>query len=146
MRAIRCLPLLLAAAGCSTFDRDWDAAPAAPAASMHGRWEGTWLSEVNGHTGALRCIVTPRPDGHVDARYLAEYEWCLFGFTFEYTVPMGTERRGDAWHFKGEAELSCWILGGRYVYEGRATEGEYRATYHGPDRGTFTMRRPTPRP
>jgi hypothetical protein len=148
MRAIRFVPaMLLSAAACSTYEADWAAAPAPPPATMLGRWEGTWLSEVNAHTGPLRCIITARPDGHLDARYHAGYAWGPFDFTFEYTVPMGVERRGDTWHFRGEAELGCWIAGGLYRYEGQATAAGFDATYAGPDdRGVFKMGRPTPRP
>ena len=31
--------------------------------NLQGRWQGTWLSDVNQHTGALRCVVTQQGDG-----------------------------------------------------------------------------------
>ena len=148
-----CALLLLVLAGCgSTFDRDWESSLSAPAGGsarggLDGCWEGTWRSEVNGHEGGLRCIITAKEDRGFDARYFASYTWCIFPFTFEYTVPMTAERDGRAWKFRGSAELGCWIAGGLYEYEGRVEGDEYAATYRSSDdRGVFTMKRAPPHP
>jgi hypothetical protein len=132
---------LLAVTGCcSTFDQDWDAAPAG--ALPEGRWKGTWTSEENGHAGGLRCIITRKQDSGFEARYYATYDWCIFGFSFEYSVPMTGERDGEAWKFRGSAELGCWIAGGLYEYEGRVTESQYTATYKSEgDHGVFKLER-----
>ncbi len=140
--------LLLPLAACSTYERDWEAAAAPPRpGAIEGRWEGLWQSAVDGHTGELRCLVSPRPDGGLDARYHATYTWCLLPFTFDYTVPMTAERSGDIWRFRGSAELGCWIAGGLYTYEGQAGPAGYEATYRSEeDRGVFRLRRPPATP
>jgi len=135
------LPLLLLA-GCSAFDRDWNAAPAASAGTLEGRWEGKWTSDANGHEGALRCIITRHQDSGWEARYYASYTWGIIPFTFEYTIPLTALRDGDAWISRGGAELGCWIAGGWYEYEARASAEEYVASYRSDfDRGVFRMKR-----
>ena len=56
---------LLLASGCATFNLDWTmtANRPTPTNSLLGQWEGTWLSEANGHNGNLRCVVTQKKDG-----------------------------------------------------------------------------------
>jgi len=140
----------VALGGCSTFERDWEAAASAGAAaegSLEGRWQGTWLSEVNEHTGDLRAIVTrrekdtgsqaePRPE--YDARYHATYGCC---FSFEYTVPMTASREGETLRFEGSADLG-WLAGGVYHYTGEVRGDEFHSTYKSEDdHGTFRMRR-----
>jgi hypothetical protein len=136
---------LLVLAGCSSFDRDWDAWRAdpsrPPAAGWAGRWEGIWHSDISGHEGSLRCIITSANSGS-EARYYATYTWCFLPLTFEYTVPLVVLREGDAWTSRGSAELGCWIAGGLYEYEGRASGDEYVATYCSDfDRGVFRLKR-----
>jgi len=65
------LALLLVAplGACSTFERDWtapaslaavyDAGPFSAIAGLEGRWAGIWTSTKSGHSGTLRCIITP---------------------------------------------------------------------------------------
>jgi hypothetical protein len=149
-RVLRLLPVLLVMAawaplaGCSSFERDWkalgqEAEPAPePEAGVEGRWDGTWLSDVNGHSGRLRCIVATDEAGTTRARYHATYAGFL---TFRYTVPMDVRREGDVWHFSSEADLG-WFAGGRYEYEGTIAGDEFRSTYRSAhDHGTFDMRR-----
>lgn len=140
--------VLAALAGCSsTFDRDWETArgqagTAPPNGRLPGCWQGTWHSDANGHEGGLRCIVTPREDSGFDARYDASYTWCIFPFTFEYSVPVKAERDGAGWKFRGSADLGCWIAGGHYEYEGRVEGDNFSATYRSSDdQGTFSMKR-----
>jgi len=136
--------LTLAISGCSSFDRDWEAPerPAAPPAGLEGHWEGSWTSEANGHAGGLRCILTRKEGDTYEARYYATYSWCWFTFSFEYSVPMTAVRESGVWAFHGSAELSCWIGGGKYDYEGLATETVYSAKYRSSDdHGVFKMGR-----
>src|SRR2546427_11592543 len=79
------LLLGLAAPGCSRFNRDWKAAAsaAAPANDITGRWDGTWQSDVTGHHGKLRSLVTPLEGGDYQARYRAKY---LRIMSFSYPV------------------------------------------------------------
>src|ERR1051325_6215803 len=102
------LGLLFLVNGCSTFNRDWKrTANAQPAQSSDpndailGRWEGTWKSDMNGHTDRLRCLVT-RQDAGFRARFHANYKKI---FTFTYAVPLRVEQRGAQSHFSGEANL-----------------------------------------
>ena len=134
-----CLALVLLC-GCSTFNRDWKRAAQQPAtpASIEGLWEGKWLSDVNGHTGRLRCLLSRESDSRYQARFRATY-WKVFRFS--YTVPLQFEQR-DAWHFTGEENLGK-LAGGVYRYEGHATPTNFFSTYHSKyDHGTFQMRRP----
>src|SRR5262245_49218762 len=96
--------------GCSTFNRDWKAAAqtAAPADHLQGRWDGTWLSEENGHTGRLRCLLTKNTDGKYQARFHAKY--CKI-FSFGYTVSLEVAEADGVYRFKGDADLG-WYAGG----------------------------------
>ncbi len=138
------LGLLLLVGGCSSFDRAWEASPPRTTSDSlpTGCWEGTWHSDGNGHQGSLRCIVTRRDNSEFDARYYATYSWWIIPFSFEYTVPLTIVRDGDSWYSRGSAELSCWVAGGLYEYEGRASGDDFVATYRCDfDRGVFRLKR-----
>jgi hypothetical protein len=127
-------------AGCSSFERDWRAAAALPAAAdpLLGRWEGTWRSEVNGHHGGLRAIITRDAAGVYQARYRATYASL---FSFEHSLPMKVEREGGGARFEGSADLG-WLAGGVYTYAGQAGEGRYTSTYRSKhDHGLFELQR-----
>lgn len=127
--------------GCSTFNRDWRAAAQqpAPANSIEGRWEGRWLSDVNGHNGNLRCLMTRESDTRYQARYRATYRKLL---RFSYTVPLTVAAGDGVWQFSGEENLGK-LAGGIYRYEGRATTTNFHSTYTSKyDHGTFEMHRP----
>lgn len=134
-------------AGCSTFQRDWDAMETSSGAvstvekGLIGQWEGTWLSDANGHGGGLRCIITPNETGTLIARYHATYARIL---TFEYEMPMRVENDGDTYRFAASADLG-WLAGGRYEYEGTVVGDEFNSTYRSKgDHGTFRMQRVRP--
>ena len=134
------LPILLLC-GCSTFNRDWKEAARQPLApdSIEGRWEGKWLSDANGHTGKLRCLLSRESDSRYSARFRATY-WKVFRFS--YTVPLRFEQRDGLWQFTGEENLGK-LAGGVYHYEGRVALTNFSATYRSQyDHGTFQMRRP----
>ncbi len=48
------LCLLLAAPGCSSFEREWKAAAEVPndPNDITGQWKGRWVSEASGHKAA----------------------------------------------------------------------------------------------
>ncbi len=128
--------------GCSTFEKAWEEASKASttgegwAGGLAGRWQGTWLSEVNGHEGVLRCILSPEPNGQYLARYHATYGGA---FTFSYEVLMAVEREADTWKFRGSADLG-WLAGGVYTYVGQVKAAELFSTYASKsDQGTFRM-------
>jgi len=139
------LPLLVVACvatmtGCSTFERDWKALADRPVSesAMEGRWSGTWVSDVSGHGGGLRCIITRTENDTLHARYRATYG---AGLTFEYDMPMTVEREGETFRFAAEADLG-WLAGGRYTYDGTVVGDEFTSTYRSKsDHGTFRMMR-----
>lgn len=135
------LPILFFAGGCTSFNHDWKkaAAMSPPQGSMEGRWQGVWLSDVNHHTGELRCVITKREDGMYRARFHAKYNKVL---TFGYTVLLKVEPEANGSHFSGEANLG-WYAGGVYHYDGHAETTNFFSTYSCKyDHGTFKMQRP----
>lgn len=135
------LSVALLVCGCSTFNRDWRAAANQPVAtnSMEGRWEGQWLSHVNGHTGNLRCLLSHESDTRLLARFRASY-WKIFRFS--YSVPLQVRGGDGGWEFSGEENLGK-LAGGVYRYEGRVTPTNFHSTYTSKhDHGVFEMSRP----
>lgn len=141
---LKLLPVITLGAlltGCSTYDRQWRAVvkEPVPADSPAGAWEGQWISDVNGHNGRLRCIITPLSEGKYNANYQAKYRKV---FTFSYTVPLEMRRAGDSWKFNGEADLGK-MAGGVYTYEGAVSSNHFFSTYDSKyDHGKFEMSRP----
>ena len=127
--------------GCSSFNRDWNKAAAgpAPSGSMSGAWDGSWLSDHNGHTGRLRCLFTENPDGTYQARFRAVYAKIIHvGYTA--TFRMEPASNGET-QFKGGANLGWW-RGGVYDYAGHIRSTNFFATYTNKyDYGTFQMHR-----
>ena len=116
-------------------------AASAPGAAndIQGRWAGVWLSQTNGHTGKLRCLMSKKTEGEYQARFHAKYRKIL---SFGYTVPLAATNVGGVYHFHGDADLG-WYAGGLYHYEGQATETNFFSVYRSRhDGGVFQMRRP----
>lgn len=130
---------LLLVCGCSSFNHDWrKATPVAPD-SIEGRWEGSWISDVNGHHGKLRCLLTREEDSRYRARFRATY-WKVFRFS--YAVPLEFHPHDTGWELNGEANLGK-LAGGVYYYEGRASLTNLYSTYRSKyDHGRFELRRP----
>jgi hypothetical protein len=129
--------------GCSSFNRDWKAAAVttAPGDDVEGRWLGAWLSEVNGHTGQLRCLLSRDTSGRYQARFHAKYRKI---FSFGYTVPLTVEATNRVFKFQGDADLG-WYAGGLYHYEGQVSPTNFFSTYRcAADHGTFQLTRPGP--
>jgi len=128
--------------GCSTFNRNWKRASATPppAQDIDGRWEGSWLSDRNGHHGRLQCLVNRLDEWTYRARFKATY-WKLFRFNYSVNLQV-TRDPADPFVFQGEADLGWWG-GGVYNYDGHATPTNLFSTYRSKyDRGTFRMARP----
>ena len=134
------LTSLLFASGCSSFNYDWNHAAATPPANdLSGRWQGTWRSEVTGHTDQLRCIVTKTDPATYEARFRAKYHTVL---SFSYTVPLKVEKTVTGYKFSGQADLGA-MAGGLYQYDGHAETTNFFSTYSSKDdHGTFQMGRP----
>jgi len=131
---------LLCLTGCSTFNRDWKRAAKtpAPAGDLAGRWEGRWLSDANGHSGELRCLLTRVDETNCRARFRATYKRVLH---FSYTVPLQVQPHFDGWEFSGQENLGK-LAGGVYYYEGRANLTNFVSTYRCQyDHGTFELQR-----
>jgi hypothetical protein len=143
VRALGLIPLLVLAAGCSTFDRDFESAraPSEGTATLAGAWEGTWHSDPSGHAGGLRCIIT-RSDHGFRSRYHATFTFGFIPLSFEYEVPLSALQESDAWRFRGSAEIDYFIAGGLYEYEGLVQGDEFIASYRSSfDSGIFRMKR-----
>src|SRR5215207_684634 len=107
----------LIAPGCGSFHRDWKAASARPVAQgITGSWEGKWISDVNGHNGKLRCLITEQEPGIYQARFHA---WFFKILSAGYVVQLVAAPAGTRTAFSGEADLG-WFGGGVYRYEGHA--------------------------
>ena len=136
--------LFVIVSGCSGFNRAWKAelakSPTYGPDDLSGAWQGTWLSDVNGHNGRLRALITANPDGSYRAWYHAKYKRIL---SYAYSVDVETQDIPGGHSFLGEADLGK-LAGGVYSYEGTATNGIYYATYKAKyDRGIFKMKRPS---
>jgi len=139
--ALRALFLvtLLGAAGCGSFNREWRRTTSDPGAVLAGRWEGSWISQVNGHHGKLRCIVAKGSEGEFQARFHARYGHV---FTFGYTVKLHSVETNSMATFEGDADLGS-VAGGLYHYAGSADGKHFESTYSSRyDHGKFTMQRP----
>lgn len=144
LTAAMMLAFLVLLAGCSRFEKDWRAA-AVPSqtksTSPAGRWQGTWKSDVNGHTDELRCLISSGKGDSFTARFHARYRRGLFRFSFQYSVPLHVERTSAGWKFSGDADLG-WLAGGVYRYSGSVSNEQFHSTYDSRyDRGVFDMRR-----
>jgi len=135
--------------GCSSFESRWKAAgettPAVPH-NLEGRWQGSWTSEGDGHTGGLRCIITHKQDDI----YLADFHATFWNiFQFGYSIDLkATEVSPTRYQFSGDSDLG-WLAGGNYHYEGTAeVAGDsktdaFNCTYKSSaDHGRFDMMRP----
>lgn len=131
---------LLLAGGCSRFPEKWHTAGRfAPTGDvLDGRWEGTWLSDRNGHTGRLRCVVSKQGENQYEAAFQAKY-WRVL--TFHYVAPLETRLTETNVLFSGQANLGWWA-GGLYRYAGQADTDRWFCTYSNRyDYGTFQMRK-----
>lgn len=147
-RKVNKLSLLLATAGalilltgCSGFNREWKQIAAQPLqpGSIEGAWDGSWLSDHNGHKGGLRAIITKLDEDTYNARFHATYMRIL---TFGQTVDLTVKQNGTNFTFSGEADLGK-SYGGIYTYEGNASPEGFFSTYNcSIDHGAFRMTRP----
>ena len=107
--------------------------------STEGRWEGRWVSQVNGHNGKLRCLLTRESDDRYLARFRATYGGI---FRFSYTVPLTFQAHDSGWEVNGGANLGK-LAGGNYYYEGRITPTNFSSAYRSKyDHGSFELHRP----
>jgi hypothetical protein len=127
----------------SDFKRRWKQDMPQPTAAngLQGRWQGEWISEANGHHGALRCLLTRGAAGDYQAAFHATYANFL---RVCYTVPLHGEWNDGKLKLEGDADLGP-LAGGIYRYQGDANETEFICAYKCKyDHGTFRMK-PAPK-
>ena len=133
--------LSLMTVGCSSFNREWKSALETPVrpGSVEGCWGGSWISDVSGHNGRLRCIITPGEETReYRAFYKATYKRIL---TFAYAVPMQTVSTNGSYRLSGAHDLGA-LAGGVYSYEATIKGDHFTATYTSRwDYGEFRMER-----
>ncbi len=103
----------------------WHQAQQHPGALPAGAYEGTWNSAHNGHSGKLRCIVSPAADGF-RFYYRATWATVLQGSfslngTAQQTAP-------QVWKVQGEKDLGA-ALGGTFTHQATLTAHTLEASY-----------------
>jgi hypothetical protein len=128
---------LVLVGGCQSYSRQWkEAAAQISSDPFEGRWEGSWVSDHNGHSGRLRCIISRGSNAVYRANFQAKYAKTL---TFHYVASLQTLREGERISFNGEARLGWWA-GGLYRYVGHAEGTNFFCTYSNRyDFGTFRL-------
>ena len=130
-------------ASCSAYHADFaqavNALPAAPD-SPTGPWKGRWVSQANGHEGALWCVISPAQGDAYDFRYRAG--WAKFQFG-DYTHTCPVQKKADG-SFVLESAMKLPGEWGTYTIRGTISPTEFDATYTSDtgDRGTMKLRRP----
>lgn len=132
--------------GCTNFKEQWKKATAEAAkrkgnyADLTGPWEGTWKSDVNGHNGKLRCLITKLENGQYEFHYWAQWQKVLSGsFRENYEV---VDKKDGSFTFSGEKDLGK--MGGKFSHQGVATATSFEASYRSElgDNGIFKLERP----
>lgn len=127
---------------CRSVPEGWQEALRQPAPARAtdpaGAWRGTWLSEVNGHTGELLCAVSPASAAELGMhtfRYHATWGRIL---SAPFTVGCTVDRNGK---ITGSKDLGP-LFGGTFSHEGALRGDTFHARYQSSlDRGTMEMRR-----
>lgn len=142
MTMIRVLMLLVLAGGLSScgmgFRKEWDRAEGMKSDGLNGRWAGTWKSDVNGHTGFLRCVVSegPKPGTRT---FLYRAGWMKV-LAMTISTDKAVTRTPQGWEFRGSKDLGRF--GGEFRSKGTVKGDEFSATYDSSlDKGTFAMKR-----
>jgi hypothetical protein len=123
----------------SAFKRRWsqDLPPPTSVNGLQGRWQGEWISEANGHHGALRCVLAREASSDYQATFHAVYGGIL---RVCYTVPLHGQWSDGKLKLAGDTDLGP-LAGGIYQYQGEADEIEFVCSYRCKyDHGTFRMK------
>lgn len=136
-RLLTLLALVLLSSCGTGFHRQWEQAQV-PATSIEGRWQGTWTSSFNGHSGKLLCLVGPEKPGHTrEFRYFATWAKIFRG---SFNAVHDVTEKGGATTFKARHDIG---KRGTFNAEGTVTPTEFRATYKAAgDHGVFVLKRP----
>jgi hypothetical protein len=124
---------------CARFHQEWlQYPPRTETADISGRWDGEWVSEVNGHRGQLKCIVIRLDAYQCRASFHATY-WNFLRAC--YSVNLTVNEVNGRFKFHGEVDLGK-LAGGVYQYEGEVADKEYFSTYKCRyDHGAFHLHR-----
>jgi len=134
----------LANCASARFEKDWKTAVAGFESEttdpVSGPWTGKWTTETNGHTGDLRCLVSPAKasDDAYQFRYHATWSKIFKGgYTTEYDV----KKSGSGYTVKGSKDLGIF---GDFSHDGKIKGDTFNAQYESStgDKGGFFMKRP----
>lgn len=138
------LPLLfllfitLFQSGCLTYHTSWKKPELRNDDHITGRWQGSWISEHNGHKGKLRAVATHKEGNLYQFKFGATFMLLL---TASYEVDFTILSSDNVDTLTGEANLPGY-MGGLYNYEGKIENGKFTAKYKSKmDHGTFEMTR-----
>ncbi len=135
--------------GCSTFEEDW--AALAPIDGerreyhgIEGPWEGSWICELTGHDGGLRCIVSRDEAGAYSMRYHATWSF-IITHSAEYTITAEVTPEPETYTLEGVEDVG--LIWGDFRYDGVATPALIVCRYESwMSKGIFTLKRPDPPP
>ena len=141
--------VLAGSAGCSSFQKKWDATGQPGKYARASRWDGRWTSARHKNAagmpdgGRLRCVLEPGADGQVVAHFRAY--WQAFAANYDVTFllknPGQVVKPGAEAEFRGTHDLPK-VFGGTYRYEARMARDHFRARYDSSyDSGKFEMTR-----
>lgn len=121
------------------FRSAWKKVPVTSGAE--GKWKGTWLSDANGHTGDLRCVVSEAKNAQGDHEFFYHATWKKILSGSYKAVHTVKKQKDGTYTFSGEHKMPNWA-GGLYHYEGTIKGDEFHAHYKcAMDNGTYTMKR-----
>ena len=124
--------------GCSHFDQQWREAANRPENGIEGRWQGKWVSDVDGHSGQLRCVVRRQSEN----TYLASFNGTFWQtFSFSYDSPLHGYPNDGEFNLNGGKDLG--FPEGTVFYDGHVNNDLFLLTYRAKyDDGHFVMTRP----
>ncbi|MCF6312802.1 MAG: hypothetical protein L3J39_10155 [Verrucomicrobiales bacterium] len=141
---------LLISCGGRNFETDWQQATesyqtgSSTKDPVTGPWQGTWLSASSGHTGELRCLITPIEVSQGNGSYLFRY-WATWAGPLQggFDAAFEIEKMGTQYHVQGTQSLGAF---GSFQHEGVIQGSHFEADYHSStgDHGNFVLRRPPP--
>ncbi len=145
---------VLASCASARFEKDWKTAVADQSSGkgdpVSGPWAGSWTTETNGHTGKLRCLVTPLHDAacqetngkKLDDQYRFRYH-ATWGKIFQggYTADYDVKKSGSGYQVTGSKDLGPF---GEFKHDGKIQGDQFNATYESTkgDKGGFYLNRP----
>ena len=133
--------LFVSCAGPS-FERAWQQAVAAVPEDgkdpIVGPWEGTWETPGDGHSGKLRCLVSPTA---ADDRYAFRYHatWGKF-FSGGYRAEFDVQPTDAGYTVVGSKDLGMF---GEFSHQGLIEGDTFYSTFEsGSSKGNFKLFRP----